>query len=1031
MTGSASGYASDIQNVTVSITLTLNPSSQSVQIGHTATLTLSASSIAPAGGFVINTAVDDTSKATVPASITIPAGSSTATVTITGIAAGTTTLHATAPGAMSASAAITVNSTPGIALLSATYGSPSFPLGLNGIAGVYGTVAVAAPAGNLNVTLTSSNTSKLLLSTTVGGTGTGSITVQVAAGSTQIPTFYAQALSNSGTATITATATGYSSGAATATFVPSGFIVQYDTNTTTFAAPSPVYVTFAQLDPSTKNYALTLTLRAGAPAVTVALKNSSTSTGTLASSSIVFNPGDSQKQTTFSPLAAGSATISFNSTPSGYSAAANFNTAVFTVTTPNSGFSSCYGAAFTTYAITLGKNAETCAFVPYLAAPAPTGGRTVTLTSSDSSKVKLSTSPTAAGSTSITVTVPAGTQTGASFYVQTLSYQGSATITETVSGYNPSTITVTLTKSGFIIQGTTTTTTFSSPSPVYVTFAQLDATSNAYTGTLTLRPGLAPISVPLSDSDTAVGTLASSSIVFNPGDSQKQTTFAPTGTAAGTATITVTGQPSNFFSPSNYTSAIFTVNAPNSGFSSCYGSGYTTYPVTFGKNSQSCAFVPLLAAAAPTGGRVVTLKSSDSTKVLLSTSPTAVGTGTVTLNVAAGSQTGTTFYLQMLSYQGSATITETVPGYSPSTITVTLTKSGFIIQGTTSTTTFSTPSPVYVTFVQLDATTNAYTGTLALRPGLSPVTVALTNSNTAVGTLGSSSIVFNAGDSQNQTTFAPSGTAAGTATITPSVPGSFFTPSNYKTAVFTVTAPNSGFSSCLGSAYTTYAYTLGKNGESCAFVPLLAAPAPTGGRVVTLTSSDSSKVKLSASPTAAGSTSITVNVAAGSQYGSAFYMESLSQSGTVTITETIPGYNPATLTVTLTPSGFILQGTTSTTTFAAGSPVYVTFAQLDPTTLNYATSLSLRAGLTAVTVGLANSKTTVGALAATSLVFNPGDSQHQTTFTPIATGTATISLSGTPSGFSTPSNYKTAVYTVTAPNSGFTSCYGSLLTLML
>ncbi len=1025
VTGSASGYASDIQNVTVSITLTLNPSSQSVQIGHTATLTLSASSIAPTGGFVINTTVDDTSKATVPTTVTIPAGSSTATVTITGVAAGSTTLHAAASGAVSASAAITVNSTPGIAVLSATYGSPSFPLGLNGIASVYGTVAVAAPAGNLNVTLTSSNASKLLLSTTVGGTGTSSITVQVAAGSTQIPTFYAQALSNSGTATITATATGYSSGAATASFVPSGFIVQSNTSTTTFAAPSPVYVTFAQLDPSTKDYVLSLTLRAGAPAVTVALKDSDTTVGTLTSSSIVFNPGDSQKQTTFNPLASGSATISLNSTPTGYSAAANLNTAVYTVTTPNSGFSSCYGSVYTTFAITLGKNGETCAFVPLLAAPAPIGGRTVTLTSSDSSKVKLSTSPTAAGSTSITVTVPAGSQTGASFYVQTLSYQSSATITETVSGYNPSTMTVSLTKSGFIIQGTTTTTTFSSPSPVYVTFAQLDGTTNAYTGGLTLRPGLSPVTVALSNSDTAVGTLASSSIVFNPGDSQKQINFTPTGTAAGTATITVTAAPSGFFSPSNYTSAIFTVNAPNSGFTSCFGSGYTTYPVTFGKNSQSCAFAPLLAAPAPTGGRVVTLKSSDSSKVLLSTSPTTVGTGAITLNVAAGSQTGNTFYLQMLSYQGTATITETVPGYSPSTLTVTLTKSGFIIQGTTSTTTFSTPSPVYVTFSQLDATTSAYTGSLTLRAGLSPVTVALTNSNTAVGTLGSSSIVFNPGDSQKQTTFAPSGTAAGTATITPTTPGGFFTPSNYKTAVFTVTAPSSGFTSCNGSAYTTYTYTLGKNGESCAFAPLLGAPAPTGGRVVTLTSSDSSKIKLSSSPTAVGATSITVNVAAGAQSGSAFYLEALSQSGTVTVTESTPGFNPATLTVTLTPSGFILQGTTSTTTFASPSPVYVTFAQLDPTTLNYTNSLALRPGLSAITVGLANSKTSVGTLGASSLVFNSGDSQHQTTFTTVATGTATISFTGTPTGFLTPSNYKTAVFTVTAPNSGFTSCFGS------
>ncbi len=697
VTGSASGYASDIQSVSVSITLTLNPSIQSVQIGHTSTLTLSASSIAPTGGFVISTAIDDTSKATVPATVTIPAGSSTATVTITGVAAGTTTLHATAAGAVAASAAITVNSTPGISILSAAYNSPSFLLGKNGLAYMYGSVAVAAPAGNLNVTLTSSDTSKLLLSTTVGGAGAGSITIQVAAGSTSIPAFYAQALSFAGTATITATATGYSSGAATATLAPSGFIVQSNTSTTTFAAPSPVNVTFAQLDPSTLNYVTSLTLRAGAPAVTVALKNSNTAVGTLTASSIVFNPGDSAKQTTFNPLSNGAATISFNGTPSGYSAPANYNTAVYTVTTPNSGFSACYGQAYTTYSITLGKNAQACTFSPLLAAPAPDGGRTVTLTS-NSSKVLLSTSATAVGSASITVKVPAGTQYGAPFYVQATSFSGAVTVTETVPGYNPSTLTVNLEPSGFIIQGTASINSFSSPSPVYVTFSQLDPSSLAYTGSLTLRPGVAPITVPLKNSNTAVGTLAASSIVFHPGDSQNQTTFTPTGTAAGTASITINGVPSGYSAPSNYTSAVFTVTAPNSGFSACYGQAYTNYGITLGKNAQSCAFAPLLANDAPSGGRVVTLKSSDTSKVLISTSATAIGTGTITSNVAAGSQYGSSFYIQALSFSGTVTITETVPGFNPSTVTVTLTRSGFIIQGTTSTTTFSTPSPVYVTF---------------------------------------------------------------------------------------------------------------------------------------------------------------------------------------------------------------------------------------------------------------------------------------------------------------------------------------------
>ncbi len=246
---------------------------------------------------------------------------------------------------------------------------------------------------------------------------------------------------------------------------------------------------------------------------------------------------------------------------------------------------------------------------------------------------------------------------------------------------------------------------------------------------------------------------------------------------------------------------------------------FNTYALTLGKNAESCAFDPLLAAPAPTGGRTVTLTSSNTGKLLVSTSPTAVGSGTITVPVAAGSQYGSSFYIQTLSNTGTATLTETTPGYNPSTMTVTFTPSGFIVQSDTTTTTFSPASPVYVTFVQLDPSTADYTQTLTLRPGASPVTVGLSNSNTAVGTLGSSSIVFNPNNSQLQTTFTPTGTASGVATIGfSSTPSGYSTPGNYKTAVFTVNAP----------AINVVAATIGKNLQTTTY-GYLAQPAPTGG----------------------------------------------------------------------------------------------------------------------------------------------------------------------------------------------------------
>src|SRR5256885_17050967 len=61
-----------------------------------------------------------------------------------------------------------------------------------------GTLGGNAPAGNETVTLTSSDATKLLLSPDNATSGRASIAVQVGAGSTQLPTFYAQVIGGGG-----------------------------------------------------------------------------------------------------------------------------------------------------------------------------------------------------------------------------------------------------------------------------------------------------------------------------------------------------------------------------------------------------------------------------------------------------------------------------------------------------------------------------------------------------------------------------------------------------------------------------------------------------------------------------------------------------------------------------------------------------------------------------------------------------------------------------------------------------------------
>ncbi|HWO35841.1 MAG TPA: beta-propeller fold lactonase family protein [Candidatus Acidoferrum sp.] len=1021
VTGSATGYAADTESATVQITLTFNPNTLSVETGARKDLTLSASAVAPTGGFKITLISADPTKATVAASITIPAGSSSVSVPITGVAAGSTTIQATAPGAIAGFAAITVYSPPGITIFGPS-GSNNFTVGYNGVVALFGSLAVAAPANNLTVTLVTPTSSSLLLSTNATTSGSHRITLTVPAGSTSIPSFYAAAKTSSGSAAITASAPAYSSGSATATFAPSGFILQGGTTTTSLSGTSPVYVYFAQLDPTTLAYTgQTLTLRTGAPAVTIGLTNTDTpaGVGTLGASSVVLKAGHSNVETTFQPAAGGSATIGFAGTPTGYSAASNDKTTTFTVTTPNTSLILCNIYSITgTGSGSIGYNSA-CASSISLATAAPIGGRKVTLTS-NSANLLLSTSATTVGSASIVLNVPAGSTTAPQFYAQALASIGSGTITETVPGYNSTTATVNFVPSGFIVQGGTSTTTFSGTSPVYVYFAQLDPTTLAYSGqTLTLRPGAAAATVGLKNTDTpaGVGTLASSSLVFNPGDTYHQTTFQPA--SAGSAVIGFSTTLSGYSTPSNYTTTTFTVTAPNTSLILCNIYSITgTGAGTIGYNS-ACASSISLFTAAPTGGRTLTLTSSDTSKLLLSNSATTVGSQTITLTVAAGSTTAPQFYAQALVSTGTATITESVSGYNPTAATVNFVPSGFILQGGTSTTTFSGTSPVYVYFAQLDPTTLSYSGqTLTLRPGAAAATVGLTNTDTpaGVGTLGSSSLVFNPGDTYHQTTFQPAKAGSAVVGFSGTLAG-YSKPSNYNTTTFTVTAPNSSVILCnIYSVTGTGSGSIAYN-SACASSISLAIAAPTGGRTVTLTS-NSANLLLSNSATTVGSATITLSVAAGSTTAPQFYAQALASSGSATITETVPGYNSTIATVNFVPSGFILQGGTSTTSLSAASPVYVYFAQLDPSTLAYTgQALTLRPGASMATVGLTSTENPagVGTLASSSLVFNSGDTSHQTTFQPAKAGSAVIGFSSTLAGYSTPSTDDITTFTVTAP----------------
>jgi hypothetical protein len=81
--------------------------------------------------------------------------------------------------------------------------------------GLGGSLGAPAPAGNEQVTITSLDPTRVLLSTEATTAGVASLTLEVGAGQTTIPGFYVQALAGSGAVTLQTSAPGYATDTST------------------------------------------------------------------------------------------------------------------------------------------------------------------------------------------------------------------------------------------------------------------------------------------------------------------------------------------------------------------------------------------------------------------------------------------------------------------------------------------------------------------------------------------------------------------------------------------------------------------------------------------------------------------------------------------------------------------------------------------------------------------------------------------------------------------------------------------------
>jgi hypothetical protein len=651
---------------------------------------------------------------------------------------------------------------------------PPFSVGAN--LEVLATVGLNSPAAsNLPVTITSADPTKVLLSTDATKAGSASVTLTVARLSTMAwPGLYVQSLDQSAigapdTVQLTVTAPGYVTLQCPVTLTPSALFLSgpngWGQNFSTTATGSVALTVQAfELD-GNGNLAGSAQMVGGGLSLSVSVSSQNSTVGTITGSPAGFAAGSySVSGLSFQPVAAGSTQLSV-AQPSGFSVPASGSNLMATV-----GSRQIY-----LNPTTVGYQLQTQG-AGQLSDPAPQDLVVTVTTSTTPGAVLLSTSPTAAGSSQLLLTVPAGTTALPTFYVQGVAV-GAGQLQASAAGYNFSSGNnngaVAVTPSGFVLAGPSgvagqglATTLLSGDTPLTVTLMRLDSAGDlAETGILA---GGVSVSLSVASGNPNVGSILNNPATFQSGDSSNTTLlFHPLG--QGSSTLTV-GQPSGFSAPASGGSLVAAVGPPQISLAMPAGN-------TIGANLQVPAS-GALNAPAPTGGLTLTL-SSNNPNVLLSASATETGQSSISLPVAGYSGLNgigfPTYYVQGLQSSGSATLTASAPGWVSGTIMVSLAPSSLVlvspngIGANFGTLTTSGATALTIQAMQLDNNNNPQ-HVQALAGGLSE-TVSVTDSNPGAGTITGSPVTIQGGSAAAPVQFQPAG--AGTATLTVVEPGGF------------------------------------------------------------------------------------------------------------------------------------------------------------------------------------------------------------------------------------------------------------------
>ncbi len=888
ITASNTNFASTTTTVNVTAALLLGETSKTLSSTQTDTIDFQLSSggnpyNAPAGGVVVTASSSDSTCVNVTSTpVTVAAGQSFGSVPIAYGATATLpcTATVTLSNALYGTATISVTYQAAATIGTMAFSALSFGVG-NGLEQpITLTLSTAAPTGGVTVEVRSATPSLLLVSPGPTTLGSPAINVSFAAGTTTA-SFYAQAgFGSTGTVTVTATTPKYTTGTSAVAVVSSAISLSGPpTSTNTLAGTSTFNAIVGALygggadlfaEPvSPTTGALTVTVTSGTPAVGELLSGGTdqpTATGLIPVGASGTNASGATGFT-FVPLANGSTILSL-SAPAFLSATTNVGPATQLVTVSQPAFTMSIGEAASSSNVGIGAGLEMNAGSISLGAPAPAGGATIQVTSSDTTKVTLSGSGTAVGSGLIDVTIPAGQSSG-SFWLQGVAV-GSASITAT----NPS--------NAYSAPGAQTAAVVSaaislSGAPTNPTDLSGNSTFNVVVGALygggadlfaeDVSPATGALTVTVASGTPSVGELLSGGtdvatanglipIGASGTNASGATGFTFVPLANGSTTLTLS---STVFASAttNVGPATQLVTVSQPAFTMSIGEAASSSNVGIGAGLEMNAGSISLADPAPAGGTTIQVTSSDTTKVTLSTSGTAVGSGLIDVTIPAGQSSGS-FWLQGVAV-GSASITATNPSNtfsSPAAETATVVSAAISLSGvTTPTTTLSGNSTFNVVVGALygggadlfaedvSPATGALTVTVASgTPSVGELLSGGTDVATANGLIPIGASGTNASGATGFT-FVPLANGSTTLTLSSTVFASATTNVGPATQLVTVSQP--AFTMSIGEAASSSNVGIGAGLEMNAGSISLADPAPAGGTTIQVTSSDTTKVTLS------------------------------------------------------------------------------------------------------------------------------------------------------------------------------------------